>query len=164
MTGRVLLAAVFLLALAGCRPGPGPSATPLPATPIPTPTDTALPPTMTATPSGMSGSVRYEGELTGGIIVFATDRLPEPNVAPSPVAIAALEGTSGEFVWVLPAGTYHVIAFLAINRPLEGPPQADEPLLRCAPIEIAADETVSVEIVLTDGDIGGQERPCVSTD
>ncbi len=166
MKRRLYLAIVILMALASCQPASpaAPSETPPPPTAVPTPTATPVPPTPTAPPSGIAGSVRYDGGLTGGILVFATDRPPEPNVAPAPAAIATFTETSGEFRWDLPPGTYYILAFLTIDRPPEGPPQADEPVVRCAPIEIVSDETVSVQIVLTDGDIGGQERPCVLTD
>jgi len=159
-------AVVILIAVASCQPASplSPSETPLPPTAIPTATATAVPLTPTVPPPGIAGSVRYDGESTGGVLVFATDRLPEPNVAPAPVAIVAFTETSGEFRWDLPPGTYHIIAFLTIDRPPEGPPQADEPVVRCAPIEIVSGETVAVRIVLTDGDIGGQERSCVLTD
>ena len=156
----VTVASIALLALTGCQPAtpsptPGPTATSVPPAPTPTPT----PP-----PTGISGTVEYVGASTGGILVFAQDHVPGPNEPPSPTAISTFADVAGAFEWDLPAGTYYIIAFLTIDRAPEGPPQPGEPVVRCAPVEVGDGVRVSVEVVLTDEDIGGQDKACVEED
>jgi len=167
----VFLASVLLILLTSCRAAateaplptsvpPTPTTTPLP----PTPTVTPLPPTATTPPTGITGTVAYTGPLKGAILILALDHLPLPDQPPAPAAITTFDDISGQFRWDLPAGTYYIIAFLTIDRAPEGPAQANEPLVQCEPILLGANETVNVEVILTDEDVGGSEKACVKTD
>ncbi len=78
------------------------------------------------------------------------------------MAITSFTETSGEFNWDLPAGTYYIVAFLTIDRPPQGPPQANEPTVSCQPVTVLANQTANVVVVLTDEDIGGASKACVA--
>jgi hypothetical protein len=96
-----------------------------------------VPPTLTTPPTGIAGRIEYTGASTGGLLVFAVDHPPVANESPVPAAITAFTATSGEFTWDLPAGTYYIIAFLTIDRPPQGPPLPNEPLIMCEPVTVA---------------------------
>ncbi len=153
-----LLCTVALLLLAGCRAAPA-ATTP---TAPPPPTQTPVPPTPTTPPTGIAGTIQYTGASTGGLLIFAVDHPPVPNEAPAPVAITPFAATAGEFHWDLPPGTYYIVAFLTIDRPPEGPPQADEPAVRCEPVTVVANQMVDVVVVLTDEDVGGADKACAA--
>ena len=154
----VTVASIALLVLTSCQPAPNP-------TPTPGPTPTSAPPTPTPTPvpppTGITGTVEYVGASTGGLLIFAQDHVPGPNEPPSPTAMTTFTDIAGEFDWDLPAGTYYIIAFLTIDRVPEGPPQPHEPVIRCAPIVVDNNVRVHVIVVLTDEDVGGQDKECV---
>jgi hypothetical protein len=152
-----LLCTVALVLLAGCAPAlveTSPTAPPPPA-------HTPVPPTPTTPPTGIAGRIEYTGSSTGGLLVFAVDHPPVANESPVPAAITAFTATTGEFTWDLPAGTYYIIAFLTIDRPPEGPPLPNEPLILCEPVTVVADQMANVVVVLTDEDAGGADKACV---
>jgi hypothetical protein len=158
----LLLAITILVLLTSCQPAPtsNPTLTPIPPSPQP-PTLTPLPPTPTTPPTGISGTVKYTGPSKGGILIFVMDQPPKQNEAPQPAAVKTFTDVSGEFSWELPPATYYIIAFLTIDRAPEGPPKPNEPMVSCDPIELKANESVIVEVVLTDEAIGGKSEACV---
>lgn len=147
---NLLVLASLLVLLAACQPA-APTAT---ATPAP-PTATPIPPT------GITGSVSYTGSAQGGILILAVDHPPIQNENPAPVAIETYTGSSGEFTWELPAGTYYITAFFTIDREPQGPPLPNEPVVFCDPVQVNANETVHIEVILTDADAGGSGQACV---
>jgi hypothetical protein len=118
-------------------------------------------PESTAAKTGISGTVKYSGDKSGGILIYATNQLPKPGEPPQPSAMNNFSGASGEFSWDLPAGTYYINAFMAIERQPQGPPQANEPSVSCNPVVLKADEQVNVDVILTDQDAGGKEKTCL---
>jgi hypothetical protein len=105
--------------------------------------------------------VTYTGQSKGNILIFAVDQVPQPGQNPMPLARSSFSDPSGTFNWNLSPATYYILAFLYINRAPEGPPQANEPAVRCLPIEVHANETITVEILLTDDDLQGTEKDCL---
>lgn len=162
----MFVASILFLAVSSCQPAspPTPLPSPLPPTQTPTPlppTQTPIPPTPTLPPTGISGTVTYTGILKGSILIFAVDQVPQPGQNPMPLASSTFSDPTGKFDWDLPPTTYYIFAFLYINRAPEGPPQANEPAVRCLPIELHANETIIVEVSLTDDDLQGTEKDCI---
>lgn len=152
----IILSSVLLFVLAACQTTPIPTPTPAP------PTVTPIPPTATPLPFGILGSVRYTGASQGGIFVLVMDQIPAEGENPNPVQVSIFNTTSGDFVWELSPGTYYIVAFLTIDREPQGPPLPNEPTVSCDPIQLAADQTLTVQIDLNDSDIGGQTKSCVA--
>ena len=144
---QILFAAWAVILLASCS-APQPTATPAP-------TDTPRPPT------GFSGKVEYTGAAEGNILILAMDHVPVQDEAPAPVAIETYMGTSGEFSWQLPTGTYYITAFYTIGRDPQGPPLPNEPLVSCNPIQLSENQHITLYIPLTDADAGGVNIDCV---
>ncbi len=155
----LLLSSGVLVLLAACGPSSPPGPTPTPAPP----TQTPIPPTPTPVPSGIDGDVSYAGPSQGGILIFAMDHQAQENESPSPSAITAITAVAGQIHWNLTPGTYYILAFLTIDRPPEGPPQPNEPILSCDPVEVVAGQRLTLEVVLTDDDIGGGARSCLAS-
>ena len=70
-------------------------------------------------------------------------------------------GSSGEFNWELPPGTYFITTFFTIGRDPQGPPLSNEPVVFCDPVRVNANEMVQIQITLTDEDAGGSNQACV---
>lgn len=148
---------LFLLLLSACSSAPAATATPAP------PTDTPIPPTATTPPNGFSGRVEYLGSAEGNILILALDHAPVKDENPAPVAIETYTGTSGEFTWELPAGTYYITAFFTIGRDPQGPPLPNEPSVSCNPIQLSENELITLYIPLADADAGGVNKDCVAS-
>ena len=145
------LVSLIVIILASCSTAP---------TQTPTPSFTPIPPTETPVPPGIQGHVEYQGASNGSILILAVDHQPAQGENPEPVAIETYVSKSGDFFWELPAGTYYITAFFTIDRPPQGPPQPNEPLVFCNPIQIDENETVTIQVVLTDEAIGGFGASC----
>ncbi len=152
---RSIIAGILLLFLTSCQSAPQPTNTPVP------PTETPIPPTSTPIPTGFSGKVEYLGSAQGNILILALDHAPAKDENPAPVAIETYVGSSGEFTWALPAGTYFITAFYTIGRDPQGPPLPNEPLVSCNPIQLSENEHLSLYIPLADADAGGVNKDCV---
>jgi len=163
---RLAFAIVVLLSflLLGCQPSATPTPLPPPTATLPPPTATPAPPTATPTPlpTGMSVVVKYTGEKKGGILIYVDNQPPKPNQPPMPLQIATFKDvSSGELRWTLAPASYYITAFFTIGRAPEGPTLPNEPLILCNPIEVKANQNVSVEVILADADAGGKVKDCV---
>ncbi|MCL5429642.1 MAG: hypothetical protein M1347_07600 [Chloroflexi bacterium] len=155
MKRLVLFSSILLILLTACQAAPTSTPTPAP------PTDTPIPPTATPLPFGIIGSVQYTGNSQGGLFVQVMDQPPAEGENPNPAQVSVFDTTSGEFMWELPPGTYYIVAFLTIDREPQGPPLPNEPVVSCDPIQLGADQTLTVQIDLNDSDMGGQTKSCV---
>ena len=145
---NLVLSSILFVFLVGCQPA-SPAATNTPGA-----TNTPAPPTATPTPpTGIAGAVSYTGSSEGGILLLAVDQPPVQGENPVPVAIDTIDSANMEFQWELPAGTYYVTAFFTIGREPQGPPLPNEPVISCDPIQVAANETVQIQITLNDPNV-----------